>query len=330
MPPSFDEQARNVLFEAIKTLFPLQINPNTLIKQHAWRDRKYVGELNGRVVSWRGWSANLSSLDFRYRAIFVDRVPNVLPMEERIRLFGWHFARAISKYEEFVVLFVLDFPVDTYETILAEGFTPRLMSQVAHACILTEPGEFVTLSAHHWASQVVRLVMLQRILSRHRKPLDAHEIPLQHLLFRTGYLHQYIVKSGLGLIELEPPRSSGDFGHDLHAVVQHPKESNPFNLGVEVYMGAVGYHSYTIPQYIQKYDLRGIIVIAKDDPISVLKKTFADYGIQSAKAEKLTEVGTSPNVGIHYLPLQQIMVDLDYIRDDIDALLPRVPRQFGL
>jgi hypothetical protein len=248
MTLSFDEQAKKVLFEAIKTLFPLQTDPNALIKQHVWRDRKYVGELNGRVISWKGWSANLSSLDFRYRTIFVDIVPNVLSVEERVRLFGWDFAKAISKYEEFVILFVLDFPTDAYETILSEGFTPRLMSKAAHACILTEPREFVTFSAHHWASQVVRLVILQRLLSRHRKPLDVYEVPLQHLLFRTGYLHRYIVSGGLGLIGLEPPRSSGDFGHDLHAIVQHPKQSAPFNLGVEVYMGAIGYHYHTIPR----------------------------------------------------------------------------------
>lgn len=326
----FDGQARAVLFESIKTLFPLQVDPNDLIKSHVWRDRKYVGESQGRVVAWQGWSANLSSLDFRYRTIFVDRVSNVLSYDERTRLFGWDFAKAVAKYDEFVVMFVLDFPLDTYETILSEGFIPRIMTRAAHACVIAEPDNFSRQSTHHWASQIVRLVILQRLLSRHRKPLDVYEVPLQHLLFRTGYLHRYIVNNGLGLITLDPPRLSGNFGHDIHAVVQHPYVSTPFNLGVEVYMGAIGYHIQTIPQYVEQFSLKGLIVIAKDEPFTALEKAFAQFGSKVSKAKSLSEIGIFASIGIHYLPLQQVMLDLDYAREDIDSLLPRVPKQFGV
>jgi len=326
----FDTLAQDVLFETIKSLFPLQTESRSIIKQHVWRDRKYVGEMNGSVIVWKGWSANLSHLDFRYRTVFIDRVANVLSIEEKTRLFGWHFAKSSKDMEEFVVMFVLDFPIDAYELILQEGFIPRLMSKVVHACVVVGINEFLSYTAHHWTSQIIRLVILQRLLSRHRKPLDAYEIPLQNLLFRTGYVHTYIVKSGLGLIKLEPPRASGEFGHDLHAIVQHPDINPPFNLGIELYMGAVGYHIQTIPQYIVQYNLKAVIIIAKDDPYNLLQPVFDNLGIESNKIHSLYEISASTKVGVNFLALQQVMIDLDDIRDDIDNLLPRVPKQFGL
>jgi len=327
---NFDTQAKSVLYETIKILFPINIDPNKIIKTHVWRDRKYVGEANGRVVSWQGWSANLSTVDFRYRTIFIDRVPNVLSVEERTKLFGWDFAKTIAKLDEFVVLFVLDFPVDTYELILAEGFTPRLMSKAVHACVITTPDDFVAYSAHHWSSKVARLVLLQRLLSQHRKPLDAYEVPLQHLLFRSGYLHNYIVSNGLGLIELTAPRKAGDFGHDLHALVKHPQIDSYLNLGIEVYMGFIGYHVRTIPEYIEKYNLNGIIVVAKDDPFSALQKSFSEFGIDGQNVKQLFEMGTTPQVGVHHLPLQQVMIELKNIYSDIGNLIPDNPNFFDI
>ena len=164
------------------------------------------------------------------------------------------------------------------------------MPTVLHACVVTAPSEFLAFPPHLWAAQIVRLVLLQLLLSRHRKPLDAHELPLQHLLFRTGYLHRYIVNSGLGLLTLDPPRRSGGFGHDLHAIVQHPQLPRPLNLGVEVFMGAIGYHTHSIPEYVQNFQLQGLIVISKDDPARSLEGALSAYGIEAGNASRLLEM----------------------------------------
>jgi hypothetical protein len=76
-----NDHIKQILSEAIKILFPLDVDPGSLIKPHMWRDRKYVGEFNGKVVPWQGWSANLNSVDFRYRAIFADVVENMIPKD---------------------------------------------------------------------------------------------------------------------------------------------------------------------------------------------------------------------------------------------------------
>ena len=47
-------------------------------------------------------------------------------------------------------------------------------------------------------------------------------------------------------------------------------------------------------------------------------------------AWRAAAAGSPQHVGIHHLPLQQVIVELDYWRDDLDGLLPRVPKQFDL
>jgi hypothetical protein len=115
------QQIRNVLFETIRILCPVNVDPDSLIKPHNWRDRKYVGEKEGRVVTWRGYSANLVAVDFRYRAIFIDFVDNVLSQQEKVQLFGEDFAQAISDLPYFVIMFVLDFPLETLKAIKDQG-----------------------------------------------------------------------------------------------------------------------------------------------------------------------------------------------------------------
>ncbi|MBE7550151.1 MAG: hypothetical protein HS126_03625 [Anaerolineales bacterium] len=245
-----NQQIRNVLFETIQILFPLNVDPGSLIKPHNWRDRRYVGEKDGRVVTWRGYSANLVAVDFRYRAIFIDTVDNVLPQLERVQLFGEDFAQAISDLPHFIVMFVLDFPLETLQAIRDQGFTPRKMPKALHACIITSIDEFIASHPFYWSAQIARLVVVQRILSIHRKPLDTNEVPLQNLLYKSGYLHSYIVKGGLELHKLSRPRKAGDFGHDLQALVNNPNilPLQSFRLGIELYTGAIGYHLNTIPQ----------------------------------------------------------------------------------
>lgn len=161
MSVDFDKQAQLVLFEAIRALFPLGANPSEIIKRHSWRDRRYVGEMNARVVSWNGWSANLSTIDPRYRTLYIDSVPNVFSMDERTTLFGYHFAESVEKFDNFVVQFVLDFPPEAHQIILNEGFIPRPLTRSVHACIISDIRDFTSVSSHHWALQLVRLANLQ-------------------------------------------------------------------------------------------------------------------------------------------------------------------------
>lgn len=58
---------RHVLTEVVRSTFPLTELPDSFVAEHVWRDRKYVGESEGRVVAWRGFRANLKQIDFRYR-----------------------------------------------------------------------------------------------------------------------------------------------------------------------------------------------------------------------------------------------------------------------
>jgi hypothetical protein len=165
--------------------------------------------------------------------------------------------------------------------------------------------------------------MLQRALSIHRKPLEANEVPLQNLLYRVGYLHSYLVKGGLQLFELSRPRLAGSFGHDLHAIVRNPhSDSSAFPLGIEVYTGAIGYHIGTIPQYVNEFSLRGMVVIAKDNPFPALQNVVSDFKAPIYQAQQLSNMGSSAGVAFHYLSLQKIIVDLANIRDELESIVP--------
>jgi hypothetical protein len=315
-----------LLSQTIKTLFPLNVEPEKLVKPHVWRDRGYVGEHADKIVAWRGVSANLVKVDFRYRAVYGDIVDNLLPVEKRIELFGEPFASAIADMARFVVLFVLDFPLDAEETIVEQGYVPRRMNRILHACELIDSREFLSTPVEHWVGRLVRLVMLQRLLSIHRKPLESDELSLQNLLYRTGYLHSYIVNGGLELHQLSSPRKAGDFGHDFHAIVRNPALNalDSFSMGVEVYTGAIGYHVQTIPKYVAHYQLRGIIVIAKDDPMPFLLTNASRFPLPIVKARSLTTVGDQNLVAIHYLPLSKIVGEFISIRDQLEAVIPFV------
>lgn len=48
---------RQVLSRASSILFPLQSEKiKKLVKSHNWRDRKYVGEVGGKVCVWSGYT----------------------------------------------------------------------------------------------------------------------------------------------------------------------------------------------------------------------------------------------------------------------------------
>jgi hypothetical protein len=323
---SMNTQMKRVLSETVRILFPLTAEPDALVKPHVWRDRRYVGEFGGKVAAWRGWSANLVRVDFRYRAVFVDLVENTLPLEDQLRLFGEPYVAATATMTRYVIMFVLDFPLDAVETISKQSFVARYLTTTAHACVIATVDEFMDISPLQWAARVARLVMLQRLLSIHRKPIDSNEVPFQNLLYRTGYLHSYLVSGGLELRALSKPRRSGDFGHDFHAVVRNPvlAPSELFSVGIEVYMGALGYHATTIPKYIGQYNLRGLIVVAKDDPLPQLFQVTEALGILVFPARQLTSMGTTSAVGIHHLPIDRVVLDMISMRDQLETLIPTV------
>ena len=318
-----EQQMAEVLAEVIKTIFPLASTPEAFIKKHVWRDRKYLGEVNGKVAAWRGLSANLVQLDFRYRAVFVDLVENVLPVHERYSLFGRTFVEHTLKYERFIVLFVLDFPLDSEAEIDKAGLVVRRMNRSLHACVVASVDEFLYQSVSHWVAKAVRLVLLQRVLSTHRKPLDANEVPFQHLLYNTGYLHSHIVKGGLELHSLSRPRKAGDFGHDFHAIVANPNRGirEPFSLGVEVYNAAMGYHVDSIPSYVNRFGLNSMIVIAKDDPYPPLLQVEERFPRPIRREHRLADIGHPERIGIYHLPLDTVVFELQATQEEIGALL---------
>lgn len=323
---TFDERAQSVLYETIRIIFPLNVDPAPLIKRHVWRDRKYVGEANGKVAAWQGWSANLNQIDFRYKAVYVDFVDNSLTFEERQRLFGSDFAAATHNWGSFVNLFVLDFPLSAVDTIRSEGFTPRIMARVAHACILASMDDFISTSVSYWASHLARLILMQRLLSIHRKPLDPREVTLQNLLYRTGYLHSYIVNGGLELKSLSKPRPAGSLAHDLHAEVRNPSlnGNNTFSLGIKILAGMMGSHSLSIPDYVARFDLSGMIVIAKDNPVRVLKEIETRFP-KPIKQVEVGALGYQNYIGIHFLPVEKVLIDLDQFREELDEIILDLP-----
>jgi hypothetical protein len=224
-----------------------------------------------------------------------------------------------------VVLFVLDFPLDTVNTIRSEGFTARIMKRAAHACIVCSIDEFISKPSHYWAAGLSRLVLMQRVLSTHRKPIEANEVPLQHLLYRTGYLHSYLVDGGLELVALSKPRKAGGFGHDLHAVVHNPTISigQALHIGIEVYMGAIGYHAESIPGYVNRFSLSGMIIVSKDDPFITLQR-FERSFLKPIIRASLTQIGSSEYVGLHHLSFEKVVTDLTRMGEELGVLIPKL------
>lgn len=161
---------RYVAAETVGIVFPSRLDGEALVRQHVWRDARYVGRSAEKVVVWRGWSVNLSAVDAKYRNIYIDVVENSLPISERFRLFGDDFAVAIDGLREYVVLFVTALPADSCDEIRARGFIPRLLTTVAHGCIIADVSAFLEGSAAEWAEQLSRLVLLQRLISVGRVP----------------------------------------------------------------------------------------------------------------------------------------------------------------
>lgn len=174
-----------VLNRASSILFPLQREQiEKLVKPHTWRDRKYVGEVAGKVCVWSGCSINIAYLDSRYRTLYGDYVQNQLPIVERKRLFGDEFTTAIENFSSFVVIFNLDIPLDAIEIITSLGFVPRKMNRSSHICIIYSSEKFLDTPLELISLKIAEMVILQRNIAIHRKPLDSLELPFQHFLYQ--------------------------------------------------------------------------------------------------------------------------------------------------
>lgn len=157
---------RQVLFETIKILFPVSVDPDEIIIQHVWRDRDYLGEHDGKVPVWRGWSANLHRLDPAYRTLYIDIGENVHPIPRRVAIFGEEFAKAIADKPLFVIMFVVDCPSKAKDLLIRESFVPRRINdQIIHACVVARPEDFLNHPVLVLAAVGAKLVNLQKELS---------------------------------------------------------------------------------------------------------------------------------------------------------------------
>lgn len=314
---------RQVLTRSASILFPLQFEAiQKLVKPHTWRDRKYVGEVSGKVCSWSGYSINLAYLDSRYRGLFGDYVQNHLPVEERLRLFGDDFTAAIQELSSFVVIFNLDIPLDSVEIVRSLGFIPRTMNRSSHICIIYSPEDFLDAPLDSICLKVAEMVILQRNIAIHRQPLDSLELPFQHFLYQSNYLHGLVVKSGLWLKSISEPRRSGQFGHDMEIQAISPQNQKPITIGVEVFLKGWGYHTDSVPGYVKQFSLNGLIVISKDIPEGVLRQLQASIDLNVVLVSRLREFDYQlSNFPIYHLSLGDLINELFNLSDQLKNIL---------
>lgn len=165
IPKPIDTHMKDVMKDAIRILFPLDVEPETVAYRHSWRTKKDLGEANSKVVTWQGWSANLQKLsDDGYRTLYIDYVPNLLSGEERLRLFGKDFTNEIAGLDSFIVMFVTNFSVNKRAAIQTGGFVARKIGPKLHACKIAAPVDFLSQSSLFWAAYLAMLANLQRAI----------------------------------------------------------------------------------------------------------------------------------------------------------------------
>lgn len=160
--PDVQEHMRATLVEAIRILFPLNPKATDLTKPHSWRNETYVGQNNGKPVSWKGWSANLWYVDDQYGTIYIDHVENVLRTDYQLELFGKSFVEATASYPAYIVAHVDGLSPKVQALIHNAGFVVRVMGKTVHACIVVSVGDFLAHSEQHWAAQCARLLNFHR------------------------------------------------------------------------------------------------------------------------------------------------------------------------
>ena len=161
VPTSVNTLIRQSLIDTVNILYPLSPQLQSLVKQHRWYTRDGVGTHDGKVVAWDGWSVDLKYIDSEYRTIYFDFVPNLLPLQSRITLFGNDFAQSIDGLENFVVMFNTGYPVQSFEMIKSSGFTPRELGRILHATKVVNPKIFVEMPSVYWAGYLIKLLRLK-------------------------------------------------------------------------------------------------------------------------------------------------------------------------
>lgn len=281
-----------------------------------------MGEVSGKVCSWSGYSINLAYLDSRYRGLFGDYVQNRLLVEERLRLFGDDFTAATQELSRFVVIINLDIPPASIEIIRSLGFTARRMNQTSHICIIYSPENFLDAPLDLICLKVAEMVILQRNIAIHRQPLDSLELPFQHFLYQSNYLHGLVFKEGLWLQSISKPRKSGEFGHDMEIQAISPQNQQPLTIGVEVFMKGWGYHTDSVPDYIKQFSLNGLIVVSKDIPEGVLRQLQASIDLNVTLVTRLREFACHLSAfPIYHLALGDLLHELFNLSDQLKKIL---------
>ena len=314
---------KQVIKRSAAILFPLQREQiEKLVKPHIWRDRKYVGEVSGKVCSWSGYSINIAYLDSRYRGLFADYVQNTLSLFDRLQLFGNEFTEATQNFSSFVVIFNLDIPLEATEIVTSLGFIPRRLNRSSHICLIYSPEDFLDAPLEFISLKVAEMVILQRNLAIHRQPLDSLELPFQHFLYQSNYLHGLVVKEGLWLKTISAPRKSGEFGHDMEIQAVLPQNQQHLVIGVEFFMKGWGYHTNSISSYIDQFRLNGLIVISKDIHEGILKQIQASIKIQVILIHSLKDITNSlPSFPIYHLALGELVNELFKLESQLKNIL---------
>lgn len=161
---AFDVHAQLVLNEVARRLLPDLADPSRTVSSHVWRDSAYVGKAKGRVITWRGWRTRLDRVPSPFYTLYLDKVDNSLPVEERMALFGPAFSEAIDGHEAYVVMFVTRLSPKMRSEIENAGFVPREMPHGLHACTVKGLSTFLDEPVATWANEGVALLELQRRL----------------------------------------------------------------------------------------------------------------------------------------------------------------------
>jgi len=132
-----------VLAQALEQVLPPHVAPERVIRRHSWYNAKYVGMVNGQVQAWYGWRANMRPFNDDWRTLYIDYVPNRLPYEERVSLFGWEFSQRIDGVGSFVFFFTTSFPLSRHQEVLDQGLTFRQINDVIHPGALYSLNQFL-------------------------------------------------------------------------------------------------------------------------------------------------------------------------------------------
>lgn len=317
-----EQHARRSLARALHVLYPTVPEITSLIKTHVWRDRRYVGEDDGRVLAWQGLSANLQRVDARMRTVYVDVVAHRYDPADANVLFGSGLAERLRDRGPAIVTFVLDFPLDARDHIERCGFVVRDIGRKLHACVVDPIHAYLATDPSAHAARIIELLMLQRSLANQRRAVRGVEVRLQHLLHQSGFVAGYLLGQRLEVLEIAPPRRAGGFGHDIDARVRPRGGASTYHLGIEVYLGDLGYHRVTIPEYVDRHGLDAVMVIAPGDPWMELAGAFAARGLPARRLGHLHELVAGGGIGIHHLGLSRVIEQLGRSAETIRAIWP--------